>query len=117
MKIKLIKVGSTPVDFEIKSDKITFKGYLVYDSNKLIALKANLSGSIITDCDVCANNFSMNIDEEIDFFLHSGIYKGSNNLVDVVECMNDTADLDEILNSEIELIKSDYKCCENCKTE
>ena len=117
MKIKLIKVGSTPLDFEIKSDKITFKGYLVYNSSRLIALKANLNGSIITDCDVCANDFSMNINEEIDFFLHSGIYKGNNNLVDVVECMNDTADLDEILNSEIELIKSDYKCCQNCKTE
>jgi hypothetical protein len=57
----------------------------------------------------------MNINEEIDFFLHDGIYNRNDNLVDVVECMNGTADLDELLNSEIELIKSDYKCCENCK--
>jgi len=115
MKIRLIKVGSTPLDFEIKSDKMTFKGYLVYDSNKLISLKANLSGSIIADCDVCADEFNMNINEEINFFLHSGIYKGDDTLVDVVECMDDIADLDELLNSEVELIKSDYKCCENCK--
>ena len=117
MKVILRRVRQTPLDFLVKSDEITFKGYLVYNSSRLIALKANLNGSIITDCDVCANDFSMNINEEIDFFLHSGIYKGNNNLIDVVECMNDTADLDEILNSEIELIKSDYKCCQNCKTE
>ena len=36
---------------------------------------------------------------------------------DVVESFDSQADLDELLNSEIELIKSDYHSCENCKTE
>ena len=115
MKITLRKINKTPLDFEIKSSEITFKGYLQYDTAKLILLKANLSGKITTDCDVCADEFEMNIDEEIEFFLHSGIYKGEDSLIDVVECFDDTADLEELLNSELELIKSDYKSCENCK--
>jgi len=116
MKIKLIKVGQTPIDFEEKSNEITFKGYLQYDTNKLILLKANLSGQIHTDCNVCADEFELDVNEEIEIYLHSGVYKGENNsLIDVVECFDDTADLSEILNSEIELIKSDYNTCKNCK--
>ena len=116
MKIKLIKVGQTPLDFDEKFDEITFKGYLQYDTNKLILLKAKLSGKIITDCNVCADEFELDINEEINFYLHSGIYKHENEiLLDVVECFDDTVDLQDILNSELELIKSDYNTCKNCK--
>ena len=116
MKINLIKVTQTPLDFDEKSDKMAFKGYLQYDTNKLILLKAKLSGEINTDCNVCADEFELDVDEEIEFYLHSGIYKSENEvLLDVVECLDDTADLQELLNSEIELIKSDYNTCKNCK--
>ena len=116
MKVILRKVTSTPLDFEIKSDEITFKGFLQYHSGKLILLKATLSGKINTNCNICADEFKLDVDETIEFYLHSGIYEVENEvLLDVVECFNDTADLDEILNSELELIKSDYNTCKNCK--
>ena len=116
MKISLIKVGKTPVDFEVKSDEITFKGYLQYDADKLILLKAQLSGAINADCDVCADEFKLEVDEEIEFFVCDGIYtKIEETLLDVVESLDSTLDLKELMNSEIELIKSDYKSCENCK--
>jgi len=116
MKIRLIKVGKIPLDFEEKSNKITFKGSLQYDTNKLILLKAKLSGNISVDCNICAGNFDLDIAEDIEFYLHSGIYSGLHDeLLDVVECLDDIADLSEILNSEIELIKSDYNTCKNCK--
>jgi len=101
----------------MKSDEIIFKGYLQYHANKLILLKANLSGKIDVDCDICADNFDLDLNEEIEFYLHSGIYKSENeSLLEVIECLDDTANLQEILNSEIELIKSDYNTCENCRT-
>ena len=116
MKVVLRKVTNTPLDFEIKSDKITFKGFLQYHSGKLILLKATLSGRVDTDCNICADEFKLDVDETIEFYLHSGIYEAENEvLLDVVECFNDTADLDEILNSELELIKSGYNTCKNCK--
>lgn len=115
MKINLTKVTQTPVDFDEKSDKITFKGYLQYDTNKLILLNAKLSGITITNCNVCADEFDLDIDEDIEFYLYSGIYKSKNKiLLDVVECLDSIVDLQEILNSEIEIIKSDYNTCKKC---
>lgn len=116
MKVVLRKVSATPLDFEIKSNEITFKGYLQYDSGKLILLKAKLSGKIDVDCDICADEFKLDVDEDVEFFISDGIYeKNEDSLLDVVEVLNSVADLDEIMNSEIELIKSDYNICENCK--
>jgi len=117
MKVILRKVTKTPLDFEVKSDEITFKGYLQYDSNKLILLKAKLSGTLSADCDVCAEEFTLSLDEDVEFFISDGVYeKEKDTLVDVVESMDSAVVIEELLNSEVELIKSDYKCCENCKT-
>ncbi len=116
MKISLRKVSSTPLDFEVKSDKMTFKGYLQYDADKLILLKAKLSGKIDVNCDICADEFILDVDEDLEFFVSDGIYeKHEELLLDVVESFDSTVDLEELMNSEIELIKSDYHSCESCK--
>ena len=116
MKVTLRKVTKTPLDFEVKSGEITFKGYLEYHGGKLILLKADLSGSLSKLCDICAEEFEMPIKEEVEFFISDGIYEDENSIeLDVVESFNGMADIDELLNSEIELIKSDYHSCKNCK--
>ena len=115
MQISLRKITSTPLDFEVKSNEMTFKGYLQYDACKLILLKAKLSGSLDLDCSVCANEFNKLIDEDVEFFISDGIYKDtSDTLVDVVECFDSIVDIDELCNAEIELIKSDYNSCLEC---
>ena len=116
MKVTLRKVNKTPLDFEVKSDEIIFKGYLQYYSGKLILLKANLDGLALVECSQCGEEFKLPVNEEIELFISDGIYEDDNNIeIDVVESFNSVADLDELLNSEIELIKSDYHSCENCK--
>jgi hypothetical protein len=116
MKIELRKINKTPLDFDIKFGKITFKGYLQYHSGKLVLLKAKLSGLIDTQCDLCAKDIEINADEDIEFFISDGIYNDEHSLEkDVVESFNSIADLEELLNSEIELIKSDYHSCEECQ--
>ncbi|MDQ1268031.1 MAG: hypothetical protein QG560_674 [Campylobacterota bacterium] len=116
MKVSLKKVTKTPLDFEVKSKEITFKGYLQYDADKLILLKAELRGKIDADCDICADEFKLDVDEEVEFFISDGIYeKSEDSLLDVVEALDSVADLEELMNSEIELIKSDYISCPNCK--
>lgn len=117
MKVILRKVTTTPLDFEVKFNEITFKGYLQYHSGKLILLKAHLNGSIDTECDVCAKEIKLPIDEEIEFFISDGVYEDEQNSLDfdVVESLDSIADLNELLHSEIELIKSDYYSCEDCK--
>jgi len=115
MKINLRKVTKTPLDFEVKSGEMAFKGFLQYDANKLILLKAKLNGLLSVDCSVCANEFNKQIDEDIEFFISDGIYENSSEtLVDVVECFDSIVDINELLNAEIELIKTDYNNCPEC---
>ena len=116
MKVVLRKVTKTPLDFEVKSDEITFKGYLEYHSGKLILLKGNLSGLLTKPCDVCAEVFKIPVNEEIEFFISDGMYEDDNNIeTDVVESLDGNADIDELLYSEVELIRSDYHSCDSCK--
>ncbi|MBU1658691.1 hypothetical protein KKG72_06515 [bacterium] len=118
MKISLRKVGNTPLDFELKSDKVAFKGYLQYHGNKLILLKANLSGLLDIECDLCTKDFELPVDEDIEFFISDGVYEDKEEAsLDVVESLDSQIDLEELLNSEIELIKSDYFSCDDCKTK
>ena len=117
MQISLRKITSTPLDFEVKSDEITFKGYLQYHAGKLILLKAKLAGSINIECSQCAEEFKLKVDENIEFYISDGLYEDSDNIdLDVIESFNSTVDIDELLNSEIELIKSDYHSCKHCKS-
>jgi hypothetical protein len=116
MKVMLRKVTKTPLDFELQSEEITFKGYLEYHKGKLILLKAKLDGSLEKSCDVCAENMRVDVDENIAFFISDGLYKDDGSIeLDVVESFDGNADIDELLHSEIELIKSDYHRCDNCK--
>lgn len=116
MKVILRRVNKTPLDFLVKSDEITFKGYLQYHSGKLILLKANLEGLLPKACDVCAEEFKVPVKEEIEIFISDGIYEDEENIeLDVVESLDGNADIDELLHSEIELIKSDYHSCDECK--
>jgi len=115
MQVSLRKVGKTPLDFEIKSEKITFKGYLEYHTAKLYLLKADLNGSVTTQCNTCGTEFDLKVDEKVDFFISDGLYEGDEIDLDVVESFNSFADMDELLVSEIELIKSDYHRCEKCE--
>ena len=115
MKVTLRKVGKTPLDFDIKSNEITFKGYLQYHAGKLILLHADLKGEIDTQCSQCGEDLKVPVDETVEFFVSDGLYDDDADIdLDVVESLDSTADLDELLHSEIELIKSDYHSCENC---
>ena len=112
----LRKVTKTPLDFEVTSDEITFKGFLEYHSAKLILLQAKISGTLQKPCDICAEDFDLEVNEEVEFFINDGIFEDDGSaLLDVVESFDGNVDIQELLNSEIELIKSDYHSCGNCK--
>ena len=112
----LRKVTKTPLDFKVESNEIIFKGYLEYHRGKLILLKAKLNGSLLKNCDICGEEFKLKVDENIEFFISDGLYQDDGSIeLDVVESFNGNADIEELLNSEIELIKSDYHSCDDCK--
>ena len=115
---KLNVLSAIVSNIEVKSDEITFKGYLQYDSGKLILLKANLDGKLLPECNHCGEEFKLPVKEEIEFFISDGVYEDETSIeLDVVESFDGNADMEELMNSEIELIKSDYHSCDNCKKD
>ena len=117
MTINFKKVTKTPLDFEIESNNIVFKGSLKYDGENLVLLQATITGSIDLDCYLCSNDVVLPLNEEIEFLISDGVYSGNNEEYDVVESFDGNINLEELLDSEIELIKSGYYSCDNCKQE
>ncbi len=114
MYIPFRHVGKTPQPFELAREDITLKGTLAHKEGALFQMKALLEGRLSVACDICAEQFDIMLDDKIDLLLFDGIYSGSDNGLDIVE-MDDKIDMDELLHSEIELIKSDYHRCEQCR--
>ena len=115
MKIGFNKVGSTAIPFEVSKDNLRFSGTLKKFSRSLIELEAKITGEVSVPCDLCAEEIIKPLDESVRFRLSDGIYKDDDHEYEVVEIENSMIDLDQILNSEVELFKSNYFCCENCQ--
>ncbi len=117
MKIGFIKVGTQPIAFDISKEKLTFSGTLVKFSRSLLELEAKITGSLHMPCDICAEDFESPVNESVKFHISDGICKDDDSEFDIIEIDNSMIDLDEILGSEIELFKSNYFSCPNCKNE
>ncbi|MBD3799433.1 hypothetical protein [Sulfuricurvum sp.] len=115
MKIAFKKLSSQSLHFEVNRDNAFFSGELTLKKSNLAQLNGTITGSISTPCDLCAEEVERSLNEEIAFYLSDGIYEGSNEWMDVVEVDHSIIDMNELLRSEIELIKSDYFCCKNCE--
>jgi uncharacterized metal-binding protein YceD (DUF177 family) len=115
MKIAFRKLSSQPLHFEENSDNAHFSGDLILKKSNLAQLNGTITGSIVIPCDMCAEEVEKPLDESITFYVSDGIYEGNDAEMDVVEIDQSMIDLEELLKSEIELIKSDYFCCENCE--
>jgi hypothetical protein len=115
MKIAFRKLGSQPLHFEANSDNAFFSGNLILKKSNLAQLNGTITGSISIPCDICAEEIEKSLSEEITFFLSDGIFEGNDDELDVVEIDQSMIDLEDLLKSEIELIKSDYFCCAKCE--
>lgn len=113
MNIPFRRIGSTPQEFEVTNGAATLKGTLVFKQRNLVLMNAHLEGKVSVPCDICAEQFDIMLDDEVDLLLSDGIYNGSDETFDVIE-MNDNIELDALLHSEIELVRNDYHSCENC---
>ena len=121
MTITCRKIGKTPLDFSFEgiegNDKgAKIEGFLVYKGNALILLDAKLSGEVAQKCDVCCEPFQTPLDEKLELLVSDGAYTTETHVVeDVIEVQNGVISIDEVLHSELELIRSDYFVCETCE--
>jgi uncharacterized metal-binding protein YceD (DUF177 family) len=115
MKIPFRKIGNSPQEFELLREGVTFKGTLEHYKRGLIMLDGHIGGTFTLPCDICAENFDTILDEKLDFLLSDGIYSGHDEDFDVVESLDGMIDIDDLLSSELELIRSDYHSCPACQ--
>ena len=115
MKIALIKVKSLEIPFEVKADSVSMSGFLKPKSRNLIQLEATIDGKLELSCDRCGEAVEEVLHEPLTLLVSDGAYEDINNDFDIVECFDGFINIDEILESEINLIKSDYHYCSQCK--
>lgn len=115
MQISFKKVNKEGIDFSLHVKELNFFGKLFAEQNSLVLCKGKIKGNISHICDICGSDMVLEIDQDVDIFISDGIYKSNKeNEFDVVEFYGGIIDLDEVLNSEIEAIKSDYYYCKEC---
>lgn len=116
MRVDFRKIDRSALKFRQQQEDLLFEGTLQrYDKN-LILLQAHLGGKLAVACDLCAAEMTLPIDESIEFFVSDGMYKPTGDEEhDIVEFFDGSVDVEALLHSEIELLKSGYYICKDCK--
>ncbi|MCK9161718.1 MAG: hypothetical protein GX118_07025 [Arcobacter butzleri] len=116
MKIEFKKVPFDSKNFQINDiNLVKIEGTFCKITQELVKITTNISGSLDTLCSRCGKDMLVDLDENIEFLVSDGIYKGDNlEELDVIESFDNSVDFDEILKSELESIRSDYHICDEC---
>lgn len=118
MKIEFRKIPLTASEYEINSDSVKFTGTFSKISTNLAKIDGIINGNIVVDCYRCGKEMLIELDEKSKFLVSDGIYKENeeDDLI-VIEVEDHIVDFDELLQSEIESLRSEYYTCETCQNE
>ena len=114
MKIEFKKVPQTTKELEIDYNSVKIEGTFCKISQSLVKVDAVLKGSTDIDCCRCGITEVIEVDEELHLLLSDGVYKKDESEYLVIEVENGLIDFNEIIESELNSIKSDYHICNNC---
>lgn len=117
MKIEFKKVPQNPKTLEAEFNSVRIEGTFCKISQSLTKIEANISGTTDIDCCRCGQTDIITLDENLEFLISDGIFKGKESEDLVIEVQNGVIDFDEIVESELQSIKSDYYLCENCSQD
>ena len=115
MKIPFRRVTNEPQPFEYSKNGLQIEGTLRKYRHGLVLLEATMRGSLGVDCYRCGESFDIMPNEKVEFLIADGAYEGQDETYDVVEMYDGVIDLDEVFDSEIAMIESDYHACDHCK--
>jgi len=117
MKIEFRKVPQSPKELRVSFDSVEIEGTFCKISPSLVKIDAVLKGNTEIDCCRCGKTDTVALNEEAKFLLSDGIYKNPESDDLVIEIENSLIDFDEIIESELVSIKSDYYLCEDCSDD
>ncbi|MBP9616024.1 MAG: hypothetical protein KBD88_03270 [Aliarcobacter sp.] len=114
MKIEFRKAPQTPKELEIEYNSVKIEGTFCKISQSLVKVDAVLLGNTDIDCCRCGISEIIEVDEELHLLLSDGVYNKDESEYLVIEVENNLIDFDEIIESELNSIKSDYHICKDC---
>ena len=120
MKIEFRKAPQNQRDFSLEVNSVKFCGTFGKISSKLVDIKSSIEGDVEVSCCKCGKSFDIPFNEKIHFLASDGIYS-SNDERDldkmIIEIDNNFIDFEEILQSELESLRSDYHICDSCSKD
>ena len=114
MQIPFRRISNEPQAFALQKGDMCFEGTLRHYRPGQVLLEAVIRGTLGVDCYRCGDSFAIMPDEKVEFLISDGAFEGQDESYDVVEMFGGVVDLDEVLDSEIALIESDYHACGKC---
>ncbi len=114
MKIEFRKVPQLVKELEVIFNSVKIEGTFCRISQSLVKIDAVLKGNTDIDCCRCGKTEQIKVNEKLQLLLSDGVYKGNESEYLVIEVENSLINFDEIIESELNFIKSDYHLCEDC---
>ena len=114
MKIEFRKVPQTTKELVVDYNSVKIEGTFCKISQSLVKVDAVLLGNTDIDCCRCGITEVIEVDEELHLLLSDGVYNKDESEYLVIEVENNLIDFDEIIESELNSIKSDYHICKDC---
>ncbi|MBP7742107.1 MAG: hypothetical protein KA073_01900 [Aliarcobacter sp.] len=114
MKIEFKKVPQTTKELVIDYNSVKIEGTFCKISQSLVKVDAILKGSTDINCCRCGDTEIIEVDEELHLLLSDGLYKKDESEYLVIEIEDGLIDFDDIIESELNSIKSDYHICNSC---
>lgn len=89
--------------------------YSVKPKNReLLFCNQKIAGEIETLCNRCGTELTVKVDEKSELLISSGVYKGFDDQLDIIEAEGGIIDFNDILYGELQLLTSDYFYCSDC---
>ena len=112
MTIEFRKITGDSKNFSIKKNDLEFFGSFRRKDSSIVKLDMNIKGTLLHNCDGCADEIVLDIDEKLAINISEGISDIED--IDVIEVFDGKINFDEICQSEIEAIKCEYHYCQKC---
>jgi len=113
MKIEFAKIGHTPMPFVATHDNIKLECNLKKSYAHQIELDGKIAGVLNEHCDRCGKEYGIDASGDLKLLLSEEVVSDKADL-DIIEFLNGVIDIDYILESEIDAIKSFYHYCDEC---
>ena len=113
---KIPTIGEIHIE-TLLEEGVHFCGEAKQISKHLVECKGVLKGVVAHNCDRCAEEFELKVDESVEVFAHEGFYKDKEGepLLNIVEFFDGYIDFTMLGQSELEAFRSGYHYCPNCQ--